>query len=109
MSFGVLLKDDTGAWVVNTRVTPVSGLTVWAVVPGTAPVAPAPAAVPASVPATLTPLATATSLAPDPPPIPALPPATLVKIGSATNGRFTLDQAPLRTMPQGSIVILTRQ
>ena len=95
MSTGVLLKDDTGTWVVHSRATPVSGATVWAIVLGPAPAAPAPASAPA------TDTAPATAAAPQ------LPPATLVTIGTASGGRFVLDSAALRTLPQGSIVFVT--
>ena len=77
---GVLLKDDSGNWVLHTRATPVNGLTLLTIVPGPAPAGTAPAT----------------------------PSSSLVQVGNTANARFVLDPAALRNTPQGSIVFLAR-
>ncbi len=87
---GVLLKDDRGAWQVYTRIMPVRGEKVWAVIPpaSTAPAAGSPA-----------PAATAAA--------PAANPGSMLLVGTVPADAFVLDDAALRTVPQGTIVYLT--
>jgi len=80
VGMGVLLKDDGGAWGVQTHATPLNGQVVWAVMPAGEPAA-------ADKPA----------------------PTTLTMVGAGAGGKFILDESALRNVPQGNIVFITRQ
>ena len=81
LSTGVLLKNDAGAWVIHSRATPVDGAIVWTVVPA------AGGADAGGVGAAK---------------------FNLVMVGTAAAGRFVLDDAALKSVPQGNIVYITR-
>jgi hypothetical protein len=83
---GVVMKDDAGAWVLYTRAVPETNAKIWAIVPAGGA---SPAATGAAVAA-------------------ALPPMNLALIGAAANARFVLNDAALRDLPQGSIVLIAR-
>ena len=87
---GVLLKDDNGAWHVNSRVPVANGCMVWTVVP----------------PATSAPAAPATT-GPDAPPVP-VNPGSLQLVGTVNAGKYELNENALRGIPQGNIVFITR-
>jgi hypothetical protein len=72
---GILLKDDSGSWTVQSHGSPAAGSAVWTIVGAKAP-------------------DTGTHL---------------VMVGSGVGDKFTLDDASLRNVPQGSIVYITRQ
>jgi hypothetical protein len=100
---GVLLKDDAGAWHVYTKAPLISGSMVWTVIPpanSSAPtVLPAPPAAPAAT--------TSPSTEPAPAP-PAINPGSMHLVGSVTGTTVSLNDNALRSVPQGSIVFLTK-